>query len=329
MPLGYLLRFHFSFLGYAPYFSFFLFFRCCCISSYSAFPAVCSGLCSLFSFPVRPLGHSLLGFLPFCFFLFGAFGCLWFDCPESFLLPLGAFPVLLEFRTSSSASDSFSYLSLLLSSTGSLFSSSCFCIGCPGVRFCSWGCYFSCGSGCGSAFSFILLFPLLSFPPAAVPAAPCSLSLHYSACCGYDWFFRSYSTFPHAAAKAAPFCLPQHFRLLQLQLLFPVFVPVFRMLRLRLLILFLAQPLLSSLLMVLRLRFLGVWLLPLPAFLLVSIEGLLPNAFVSHRFVSLGCVLSLGVSSPSRLFEMFFDPASVPPQSVCLPLFVWCHLPPL
>ena len=55
-----------------------------------------------------------------------------------------------------------------------------------------------------------------SFPHAAVPSAPCSLSLRFS----------------HAAATAAPSCLPQCFRLLQLRLLLPVFVPVFCMLRL-------------------------------------------------------------------------------------------------
>ena len=50
-------------------FSFFVFFRRCCFSSYGTFPVVFSGLCSLFSFPVRSLGHTLLGFLVFCFFL--------------------------------------------------------------------------------------------------------------------------------------------------------------------------------------------------------------------------------------------------------------------
>ena len=50
-------------------FSFFLFFLALCFSSYGTFPAVFSRLCSLFSFPVCSLGHSLLGFLLFCFCL--------------------------------------------------------------------------------------------------------------------------------------------------------------------------------------------------------------------------------------------------------------------
>ena len=114
-----------------------------------------------------------------------------------------------------------------------------------------------------------------SFPHAAVPAAPCSLSLRFSACCGYGWFFRSSSAFPHAAAKAAPSCLPQRFCLLQLQLLFSVFVPVFRMLRLRLLLSFLAQLLLSSLLMVLWLCLLEVRLLHFCSFLSTGFRRLL------------------------------------------------------
>ena len=50
-----------------------------------------SGLFSLFSFPVRSLGHSLLGFLLFSFFLFCAFGSLPYNCPVSSLVPLGPF----------------------------------------------------------------------------------------------------------------------------------------------------------------------------------------------------------------------------------------------
>ena len=151
-----------------------------------------------------------------------------------FLLSLGGFSRPLRVPHLFFASASFFYLSLLLSSIGGLSSSSsCFCIGCPGVQFCSWGCYFSCGYSCGSAFSFVLLFPC-----AAVPAATCSLSLRFTACCGYGWFFRSSSAFPHATAMAAPSCLPQHFRLLQLQLLLPFFVLTFLMLQLWLLLWF-------------------------------------------------------------------------------------------
>ena len=173
-------------------------------------PAVYSGLCLLFSFPVRSLGLSLLGFLLFCFFLFCAFGCLRFDCPASSFLPLGAFPVLLKFRTSSSASASFSYLSLLLFSTGSLSSSSCFCIGCPGVRFCSWGCYFSCSSGPGSAFSFVLLFLLRVFHMMRFP-----LLLAVFLC-----------VFLHAVATAGSSGLPPHSHVLRLWLHLPVFLSV-------------------------------------------------------------------------------------------------------
>ena len=61
-----------------------------------------SGFCSLFYFHVCCLGHSLLGFIRLCLFLFCPFVCLPCDYPAYSLVTLGPFPVLLEFRTSSS-----------------------------------------------------------------------------------------------------------------------------------------------------------------------------------------------------------------------------------
>ena len=147
-------------------------------------------------------------------------------------------------------------------------------IGCSGVRFCSWGCYCSCGSGCCSTF-------VSSF---------CILSA-FSACCGSGCSFQASSAF-------------------------------FHMLRLRLLLSLLVRFLLSSLMRVLRMRFLVVRLLCFPAFmndsyhtgfrrLLSFIIGLFPQA-----------AGPLSVSPPPRaVFEVFFAPASVPPQPVCLAPF--------
>ena len=160
----------------------------------------------------------------------------------------------------------------------------------------------------------------------------------FSACCGSGYSLRSFLAFfrmlwlqliffglsPHfslAAATAVPSCLPQLFHLLQLRLLLPVFIPVFHMLLFRLLLSLLASLLLYSVLEILRLRFLGVRVLLFPAIMLLSIAGFSPNDFVYHWFVSSGCVFSLSVSSSSCLFVVFFAPASIPPQPVCLALF--------
>ena len=83
---------------------------------------------------------------------------------------------------------------LLLSSPGHLHSSSWSSIGCSGVRFCSWGCYCSCGSSCCSNFVLSLCI--------------CSA---FSACCGSGCSFQSSSAF---------FCL------LRLWLLLPVFINI-------------------------------------------------------------------------------------------------------
>ena len=226
-----------------------------------------SGLCSLFSFPVRSLGHSHLGFLLFCFFLFCAFGSLLCDCPESSLVSLG------PFQSSSCSAPllrtllRLPVLSLLLSSPGHLYSS-WFPIGCSEVRFCSWGCYCSCCYGCcstfvssfciRSAFFRMLRFCLLLtiflciFPHATAAVAPSSLP----------------PRFPHAAVPAAPFAFGE-----APAVLFDVGSPD-------------AVPWgLIAVLPCVYARFLSY--------------GLLQVAFVYRRFVSSGCGLSLCVSSSS------------------------------
>ena len=237
MSIGYLLRLHFRFLGCAPYFfvfpvlsALFPFFLQCFSCSFS-------GLCSLFSFPVRSLGYSLLGFLLFCFF------CVLSDVYSATVLRLPAFPW--GFSSPPRVPHLFFGLRsiflycLCFSSIGHPSSSSCFCIGCSVVRFCSWGCF--CGSGCGSAF-------LSSF---------CFRSA-FSACCSCGFSLQSFSVF-------------------------------FRMLQLRLLLLLLVQLLLSSLLKVRRLQFLGVRLLLFPTFILVSYQ----RAFAECFRISLVCFLRL------------------------------------
>ena len=196
-------------------------------------------------------------------------------------------------------------LSLLLSSTSHLSSSSYSCIGCPGVRFCSWGCFCSCGSGCGSAI-------LSSF---------CIRSA-FSACCGSGCSLQSFSVF---------------FRMLWILLVLPVFLCVFRMLLLRLpLPVFLRVSACCDSGCSFRFwrsscclpycRFSGCgssgsgcyFSLHLCSF---PIDGLSPYTFVYHRFASSGCVLSLSVSSSTCLFEVFLTLASVPPQPFCPALF--------
>ena len=145
------------------------------------------------------------------------------------------------------------------------------------------------------------------FPHAAVPAAPSSLPLRFSACCSYGCSFQSSPRFPHAAALAVPSSLHPRFphaAALAASIAFGAAPAVF-----------LAEGspdavpwgLVASLPCVYA-RFLSMgfrWL----------------DAFVYDRFVSSGCGHSLGVSSSSCLFEVFFAPASVPPQPVCLALF--------
>ena len=195
------------FLGYAPYFLvLFLFFRCRCLSSSGGFPAVFSGLWSLFLFLYDLLVIVFSVFSCFVFFLFCAFGCLQCDCPASSFVPLG-----LDQSSSGSAPLlrtplCLPVLFLLLSSPGHLFS--WFSIGCSGVRFCSWGC--SCSCGVAPPF-FRPFVSAPHFPHAAVPAAPSSLPLRFSACCGYGCSFQSSSAFLHAAAPAAPSSLNPRF----------------------------------------------------------------------------------------------------------------------
>ena len=123
--------------------------------------------------------------------------------------------------------------------------------------------------------------------------------------------------FLHAAAMAAPSSLPPRFRILQLRLLLPVFIHIFLMLRFA----FVASPAVflaeGSPDAVPR----GSGCCASLSLCSIPIDGLSPNAFVYHRFVSSGCDLSLGVCPSLCLFEVFFAPASVPPQPVCLALF--------
>ena len=198
-------------------FSFFLFFRRCCFSSYSTFSAAFSGLCSLFSFPVRSLGHNLLNFLMFCFFLsvlsdvYGATVLRlpyfpWrFSCP--FRVPHLFFGTRLIFLF--------------------VFASPILVISPPPPAFTSEVLGFDSVIGVAPSPAVPAVAPpffrpfvsVPGFPLAAVPAVPCSLSQRFSACCGYGWFFRSSSafsaccssgcsfrsSFPHAASPATPF----------------------------------------------------------------------------------------------------------------------------
>ena len=150
-----------------------------------------------------------------------------------------------------------------------------------GGRFCFWDCYFSSGSGCDSAF----LCPLYQlFLHAAVRAGPCGLTRRFSACCGYGWVF-------------------------------PVFLCVFHLLRLRLSLpvplrfsvccdfgcsfrssspsstscasscsFALARLMLSYVLQVLRLQFLGCPGAAFPAFLLVFYRRDFTDWLVYHCF---------------------------------------------
>ena len=276
-------------------FLFFLFFRCCWFSSYSTFPAVFSRLCLLFSFPARPLGHSLLGFLLFCFFL----SVLWdvYSVAVLRLPPLGLF-------------QSFSGSTPLLRHP--LHFPICLCFSpvpviSPPPPFTSdilgFGSVLEVATSAVPAVappSFILLYPfwvfhmlqfwlLLAVFCMLWLQLPFPVFLSVSACCSSGCSFRS--SFPFSTCCVSGYS----FR-------FGAAPAVF-----------LAEGCGSSGLGC----FFSLCLYSFP------IDRLSLNAFVSHRFVSYGCILSLGVSSSSCLFEMFFDPASVPPQPVCLAMFVW------
>ena len=142
-----------------------------------------------------------------------------------FLTSLGTFPGLLEFRASSSASASF--LICLCFSPVLVIS--------PPPPFVSDALGFDSVLGVATSHAVPAVAPPFfrsfvsapSFLHAAVPAAPCSLSLHFSAYCGYGWFFRSSSefsaccdygchflsssAFPPAAAPAATSSLHSRF----------------------------------------------------------------------------------------------------------------------
>ena len=123
-----------------------------------------------------------------------------------FLSSFGAFPVLLEFRPSSSDPASSACIVFYCFSPVLVISTPP-----PGLPSAVLG----LGSVLGVATApavpavaptlFCHCVSALRFPLAAVPAAPSSLPLRFSACCGYGCSFQSSSTFPHAAAPAAPF----------------------------------------------------------------------------------------------------------------------------
>ena len=125
--------------------------------SYGTFPDVFSGLCSIFSFPVCSLGLSLLSFILLCF-CFSVLSVVY----GASVLRLPSFPWGFSgtFRVPNlffGISFIFLFVSpvLVFSPLPHAF------IRYSGVRFSSWGCYFSCGSCCGSAF----LCPFVSAPP--------------------------------------------------------------------------------------------------------------------------------------------------------------------
>ena len=172
--------------------------------------------------------------------------------------------------------------------------------------------FFSYGSGCGSAF----LYPFVSAFPT---------------CYGQGWSLRSYSAFfrmlwlwlgfsslpsrfPPATVMAVPSCLPQ---------IFPVFISVFHILRLRLLLHFGAPHVVlraaSSPFTVPRL---SGYCFPCASarFLLQGFHQLISLSTLSLLWSS-GCILSLGVCSSSSLSVVFFTPASVLPPPVCLAMF--------
>ena len=126
--------------------------------------------------------------------------------------------------------------------------------------------------------------------------------------------------FPPTAVPVVPSCLPQLFSLLPLWLLILVFIPVFRILRLRLLLRFGELPVVF--------RAAG------SPFAVPRLSGCcfpcVSARFLSQGFHQLlrlsllcssGCILSLGVCSSSCLFVVFFAPTSVLPPPVCLALF--------
>ena len=267
-------------------FSFFLSFRHC-LFFLRYFPAMFSGLCSLFSFPVCSLGHILLSFFLFCF-CFSGFSIVYgvyvlrlpyfpwgfsgaFRVPHlffgiSFLL-LFVFPSL-QFW--------YSLLLLLLLSSDILGFDSVLGVAIL-LRFWLWlrlslpFCIHSafsarCGSGCSlrsfSAF-FRMLWLWLVFRSSFV----------FSACCGYGCPFLSSSAFQSDATPAAHSGL--HSR-------FPYAVPLAAPS-------LLARLVLSSMLQILRWRFLGC---PDAAFPCVSALFLSQGFHRMIRF-SLVCFLRL------------------------------------
>ena len=133
-------------------------------------------------------------------------------------------------------------------------------------------------------------------------------------------FFQSSFVFLPATVTAVPSCLPQIFSLLRLWLLIPVFLPVWYILRLRLLLRFDAPHV--------------VFCVAGSPFAVPKLSGCcFPCAsarFLSQGFHRLfilsllwssGCILSHGVCSSSCLSVVFFAPALVLPPPVCLAMF--------
>ena len=183
--------------------------------SYGTFATVFSGLCSLFSFPVYFLGHSLLGFTLFCFCfsvlsvvsgvsVLRLLSFLWgfsspFQVPHLFFGVSFTFVVVFP-----SLQFWYSLLLLLLSSDILGFDSVIGIAVAPAVP------------AVAPSF-FALLYPL--FPHVAVRAAPCGLTRHFSACCGYDCFlfcffvfFRSSSAFSACCGYGCSFLSPSAFQ---------------------------------------------------------------------------------------------------------------------
>ena len=242
----------------------------------------------------------------FVFFLFCALRCFQCNCPASSLVPLGLFQSFSGSAPLLRTPLRLPVLFLLLSG--------------PDISFPPHG-FPSTVLGLDSVLGVALtplvpavappLFcPFVSaprFPHTAVPAVPSSLPLRFYACCGYGYgcSFQSSSAFPPAAAPAAPSNLPPcfpHAAAPAAPFTFGAAPAVF---------LAEGSPVAAS----------GSSCCASLSLCLFPIDGLLPNAFVYHRFVSSCCSLSLGVSSSSCLFEVFFALASVPPQPVCLALF--------
>ena len=276
----------------------------------SLFSPVFSGLCFLFSFHVRSLGHRLLGFLLFSFFPFCAFGIFPCDYPASSLVPLGLsgplrvppffFGLLLVF----------------------LF---CLCFSPvivvspppPGWQRLLWGSLLFLG------LPLLMRLPLL--PTFVSSFALCST---FSAYCGSGCSFQSSLRF---------------FRMLRLRLVLPVFFSCFRILRLcQLLPVFLPVSAYCGsdcffrfgvspavfFRRVLRVRFLGVssccaslCFCSFHSYFFFFFFFFCAGCFAFHRFVLRLCHLlpvlvygflcpSFSSSSPGMLFASLCDPSS-------------------